>query len=45
MIVIWQMIRTQDTVSMDISFSFCEIPVACKSKIMKSIVLSTTEAE
>ena len=25
--------------------SFCEIPVACKSKIMKSIVLSTTEAE
>ena len=44
MTVILQMKRTQGTVSMDTSF-FCGVPVAWKSKSMKSVVLSTTEAE
>ena len=30
---------------MDTSFIFCGIPMAWKSKSMKSVVLSTTEAE
>ena len=42
--MILQMIMTQGTVSMDISF-FCGVPVVWKSKSMKSLVLSSTEAE
>ena len=41
--VILRMIRTQGTVSMDTFF--CGVPVAWKSKSMKSVVLSSTEAE
>ena len=39
------MIKKQESVYMDKLYFFCGVPIAWKSKSMKSVVLSTTEAE
>ena len=39
------MTKRQESVYMDMLTNFCGVPVAWKSKSMRSVVLSTTEAE
>ena len=45
MIVILQMTMRQGSVFMDMQSIFCGVQVAWKSKSMRSVLLSTTEAE
>ena len=45
MTVTLQVIRKQEYVFLDTSYTFVESPIAWRSKGMKSVVLSTTEAE